>query len=108
VLAHPERRPPRKEIWSAVRDSSAVCDTEVATDRWAASTKIRKGELHATNDNTGMWWLGRSEAGCRSVRAERKRCERFDQTEKTRPTKNTEVVLSQSPKVDIVLVRFGR
>jgi hypothetical protein len=34
---------------------------DVATDG------IRKGEAHAPNDNTRMWWLGRSEGVSQSV-----------------------------------------
>ena len=28
-----------------MRDSRAICDKKVVTDRWATSTKIREGEI---------------------------------------------------------------
>jgi hypothetical protein len=42
VLPHQVKRPPGKQLPSVKRDSGTNCDTEVATDRWAAWTEIRK------------------------------------------------------------------
>src|SRR5258708_3575361 len=49
-----------------------VCHTDVATDRCASSTEIRKGEVHAPNDTT---WASNTvaSANTRTYRLARKR-----------------------------------
>ena len=51
-----------------ISDGITSCLLQVVATEAGRPPGVREGESHATNDTTRMWWLGRSEAGCRSVR----------------------------------------
>jgi hypothetical protein len=57
---------PHMEVWTGPL-AEQDCAATQSQGYIASATRFRTGEVHAPNASTWKFWLGRSEARCRSV-----------------------------------------